>query len=300
MKLPRTKATLLWKTAIRDLSVGGLHPDPEDVVWLWQLADRVFHAPGRRLLFTRAPIILPALSTTPTSPHCSLSTTPTTQTLPPLTLYPITLQAIDWLLAISAWRSGGDLIPAAFACAHSDGADHAILSQTDRNTVETALHTWSNRLPCTPEDLRLAVQIQTATPDALVDTAPVTPHSSLATSCDTSATDWGELLALLSGAYHIAPWELLKRPFRDIEAMMAQLPRVATLYGRVVEDEDRKRALREFQEAVLWVKKGGAMATYRLPDSPSTTEPTISISTKTNIQNSNLITLQSDTRAATE
>lgn len=236
MKLPRTKSTLLWRSALRDIAAVGRVLDPEEIVWLWQLADRITNPAGRRLPFTRAPILLPS--------HC-----PSAISHQPLALYPITLQATDWLLAVSAWWPGSDLIPAAFACAHSDGANHPIFHQPDRTAIQKAVSSLG-ALPCTPEDLRLAVQIQTNTPDAQIETDP-------ARKPDPSVSDWGEILAILSGAYHIPPWELIARPYADISDLLDALPRVAALYKEVCQNRDSQQALREFQEAVVYLKRGG-------------------------------------------
>jgi hypothetical protein len=241
MKLPRSKPTLLWHTALRDISAGGRVMDPEDVVWLWQLAERVYTAPGRRLAFTRAPIVLGAKWREHLAPASDQA----------LLIFPITLQATEWLLNVSAWWEGSDLIPAAFACAHSDGADHPIFHETDRRAIENAVFAWSSLQPCTPDDLRAAVQIQTTTPDVMVDTQSGTGVPPV----DTSATNWGEILASLSGAYHIPPWELITRPYADISDMLDALPSVAALYRDVAQDRDRRLALREFQEAVLYLKR---------------------------------------------
>jgi hypothetical protein len=146
------------------------------------------------------------------------------------------------------------MLPAAFACAHSDGEKHAIFHETDHGTIEATVASWASTLPCTPEDLRHAVQLQTETPDVSIETD--TAHT-----VSTSAVDWGELLALLSGVYHVAPWDLLMRPFCDIEEMLDKMPRIAALHGRVVEDQDRRKTLREFQEGVLYLKRTYATVT---------------------------------------
>jgi hypothetical protein len=243
MNLPKTKTSLLWKAAIRDLSANGKQPIPEDIVWLYTLAERVYHPTSynRHLAFTRAPIVLPARSV------CG------PQDSDFLTLYPITFQGVTWLLAVSEWWTGGDLLPAAYACAHSDGIPCATFAETDQRAVESAVETWASGLPCAVEDLRAAVRIQTNAPEGQVTIKPE--------PTDTDATEWGELLALLAGVYHIAPWEILMRPWKDVEDLLKVMPRIAAFNGAmsaVSQDDRRKDALREFHEAVLFLKKGGS------------------------------------------
>jgi hypothetical protein len=247
MKLPKTKTTLLLKTAIRDLSTPDKPLDPEDIIWLHTLADRVYHPTtfNRHLAFTRAPIVLPSLSVSSVSS---------------VVLYPITFQAVTWLIAVLEWWTHGDLLPAAFACAHSHGNAVATFLQTDRNAVEQTIKTWSDSLPCTPDDLREAVRIQTNVPELQITVSPEPPN--------TDATEWGELLALLSGIYHLPPWEILLRPWADVETLLDALPRIAALnraIGSVSQDDKRKAALREFQQAVLFLKKGGSSVSGDTP-----------------------------------
>lgn len=248
MKLPKTRSMLLWRNAVRDIQAAGRTLDPEAIVWLWTLAERVRATPGRRLLFRRAPVVLPAIAE---APEAFLDR------VRPVVLYPITVEAVEWLLAVSEWWEGSDMIPAAFACAHSDGQAHSVFEKIGRVGIKAEIDAWTRRLPVPPADLRAAVQLQTDSPDNAIETDPPKPGA-LAKE-DLSAEDYGELLALAAGAYHVAPWELLKRPFADLEAMLDGIPALAAIYGATRADPDRKSALDEFQAAVIYLKRGGAV-----------------------------------------
>jgi hypothetical protein len=231
MKLPKTKTTLLWSTAISNLTAAGITLAPEDIVWLHTLADRVYHTtPSHRLAFTRAPIAV--------GPHF---------------LFPITLQALTWLIAIDEWWQTDDLVAAAYACAHSDGQPHPLFLIEDHAQISDAILTWSGTIPLSAADLRQIVAIQTDLPGEQVSISP--------DPSNTDATNWGELLALLSGVYHIPPWDLLLRPFADLEQLFASLPTITSLHDAVAHDPRRKIALMNFQDAVLFLKKGGTSAT---------------------------------------
>jgi hypothetical protein len=86
----------------------------------------------------------------------------------------------------------------------------------------------------------------------MIETDPAAANSS-----DTSAAQWGELLSLLAGAYRIHPWDLVLRPFRDIELLLSNLPRLQALHAGVAADPARRRALNEFFEAVRHIKEHG-------------------------------------------
>lgn len=248
MRLPKTRSMLLWRNALRDIQAAGRTLDPEEMVWLWTLAERVRKAPGRRLLFRRAPIVLPAIAAPPA---------PAEDNVRRVVLYPITVEAVEWLLAVSAWWIGSDLIPSAFACAHSDGLAHAVFDSVDRVAIKKEVDAWMKRLSVSPAELKAAVRIQTNSPDSYIETEKAKPGA-LAPD-DLSAEDYGELLALSAGAYHVAPWELLKRPFADLEAMIDRIPVLSALYGATRADPDNKSALDEFQAAVIFLKSGGAI-----------------------------------------
>lgn len=232
MKLPKSRPTLLWQTALQDIRACRAEPlQDEDVVWLYLLAQRVITPADGRLPFARAPI------------RCGN-----------VWLYRLSLQGLNWLAAFDPWWPGSDLLPAAFACAHSTDKPEPLFQHTDHAVIKSTVLAWADTLDCTLEDLRLATQIQTGFPDAMVETEP--PKKGTPAPSDLDATQWGAILALLAGAYHIPPWTLLMRPFEDINQLLTELPTVATLYGNIPGDKKASATLQAFQEAVLFLKKG--------------------------------------------
>jgi hypothetical protein len=240
MKLPKSRPTLLWQTALQDIRACRAEPlQDEDVVWLYLLAQRVITPADGRLPFARAPI------------RCGN-----------VWLYRLSLQGLNWLAALDPWWPGSDLLPAAFACAHSTDKPEPLFQHTDHAVIKSTVLAWADTLDCTLEDLRLATQIQTGFPDAMVETDPKPRdpnerEASTPAPSDLDATQWGAILALLAGAYHIPPWTLLMRPFEDINQLLTELPTVATLYGNIPGDKKASATLQAFQEAVLFLKRGG-------------------------------------------
>jgi hypothetical protein len=239
MNIPKTRPALLWQSSLQDIRACRAEPLQDyDIVWLWQLAQRVVSPADSRLPFTRAPI------------RCGN-----------VWLYRLSLQGLNWLATIDPWWPGSDLLPAAYACAHSTDKPEPLFQVTDRAVIQSTIAAWADTLDCTLEDLRLATQIQTGFPDAIINTDP-TPSSVLRSqSSDLDATQWGAILALLAGAYSIPPWQLLLRPFDDIKQLLAQLPAIATLYGNIPNDKQASSTLQEFHEAVRFLKTGHTTAT---------------------------------------
>ena len=223
MKLPREKTTLLWESALRE--VGTI--DPESIVWLYQLARRVYRPDGVRLAFARAPIHVGGVW-----------------------LYPITLARLQWLEAVSAWWGSDDLYPIAYACACSHGAEIRMEDPTEPEIVRRVIVEWRNSLQTTAADLNLAVCWLLGDPTETV----TIENGAAAPSGDTRAQDWGEILCLLAGAYHLDPWTICMKPVEEVLLMIDNMPTPQGAYGAPTRDQRRKTALAEFQTAVRTVK----------------------------------------------
>ncbi len=252
MKLPKEKSTLLWESALRELSASlpgsaGVPPasslptancqlPPADLVWLHTLARRVYHPDGIRLAFARAPIQAGGIW-----------------------LYPLALCWLQWLEDVAKWWGPEDLLPTAYACAYSDGSRRPI-DPSDPAATRALIHAWAANITISAPDLQAAVQWLLGNPEDVVDVSPKSPipnpQSPIPNDPQSPSTsDWGELLCLLAGAYHLDPWEICMKPVDDVVRMLEMMPSPGGIYAAPTRDQRRKTALAEFQAAVRMLKR---------------------------------------------
>ena len=227
MNLPKEKPALLWESALRDIAAAGVTLAPDDLVWLHTLARKVYRPDGVRLAFARAPI------------HVGT-----------VWLYPLALCWLQWLEEVVRWWGPQDMLPTAFACAMSDG-ETMPTSPSDPVATRAELLQWGNGLSVSAADLEAAVMWVLGDPGETVDV------STGATPTERESAEWGEILCLLSGAYHLAPWELVLRPVDEVLQMIDTMPSPAGIYSAPTRDQRRKTALAEFQAAVRHLKRKG-------------------------------------------
>ena len=247
MKLPKEKSTLLWESALREirsalptancqLPTDSLPPascplPPDALVWLHTLARRVYHPDGIRLSFARAPIQAGSIW-----------------------LYPLALCWLQWLEDVAKWWGPVDLLPTAYACAMSDGSRRPI-DPSDPAATRALIHAWAANLTISAPDLQAAIQWLLGNPEDVVDVSPPSNLPTFQSSASPSTSDWGELLCLLAGAYHLDPWAICMKPVDDVVRMLEMMPSPGGIYAAPTRDQRRKTALAEFQAAVRHLKR---------------------------------------------
>ena len=265
MKLPREKSTLLWESALREIASSlpgsaGVPPasslppascplPPDDLVWLHTLARRVYHPDGIRLAFARAPIQVSGIW-----------------------LYPLALCWLQWLEDVAKWWGPDDLLPTAYACAYSDGSRRPI-DPSDNAATRALIHAWAANITISAPDLQAAVQWLLGNPEDTIAVSASCPLPPASCPPDfPSTSDWGELLCLLAGAYHLDPWDICMKPVDDVVRMLEMMPSPGGIYAAPTRDQRRKTALAEFQAAVRQLKRQLA-AQYPMNPIPNTPSP---------------------------
>lgn len=211
MKIPTTRTSLLFKSAIQELAKSGVVPDPEDSVWLHSICERVVSTGKKKI----APFSDPVVE------------------INGVRFYELSVGASSWIedYAYSWWAdapSGGfisswtepnhnlDVLATAYAMAHSRDKD-AFSSLIEEEHARLVIRTWALKIPITFKQLKNAINFYIGNQEYIEIKSPNEPP---AKSDEPDDSAWGSVICRLCKFYNKSPeyflWEIGETDFMTL------------------------------------------------------------------------------------
>jgi hypothetical protein len=229
MRIRKPNENILFQTALNDLKDKDVTLTPDEVVWLYQTAERAMNRHSRELpRFVDVPVVAHGI-----------------------TFWPLSLRAYFWLQDVaSAWYEGTVMeVPAlGFAMAHSK--DIGIFNELTTKAKTTAkILAWFSLGAglLTIKELAHVVDMVSEQKQYYDISTPNAVKKDAA-----SSTNWSECIAIVSGCYHIDPERVLSL---SADAFDDLLRNAHTPFGGGKDSNQQSAEYKEFCEVVLHLKR---------------------------------------------
>jgi len=249
VRVPRPKVSALLRAALAELEGRGVHPTPDEIVWLNSLAEKQ---------------VLPSVEDPPAflSPPIRVG---------PALFYPPTVQALMWLdrYGYEWWEGEDDLVPVAFALAHSGPNAPADLfpGLVNRRAARARVWAWGFRLLVVS---RARVRWACSRLLGYETVEEIDATGLKAPGGEEEAGDWGDVISYLCAAYHQPPEYFLRCSANVAARLLRDLPKVNPMAQYdPAEDPLRKMAFIHFRLAIRHIARLHTPAPAPGPDTPA-------------------------------
>jgi len=220
---PRIKA--LFDSGIKQLAKDGVDPTADEVVWLYVLAEKVIKPDvGSGVSFFDAPIRVGSVL-----------------------LFPLSIQASIWIdrYAKDWWKTDPrkDLLAVTFAMVHSKSKD-IFQQMTERRSAWRKIRRWAFwNLSVSYKQLR----------DVMIDILGDNDYVAIGEQKkEIEAPEWGEVISMLCGAYHLPPETFLYE--YSVSTVLQMLKNMPNATGERPSNESVKSIV-EWQKVVRFISQ---------------------------------------------